>query len=90
MMMKQYITKGWPIAKKMKGAVMIYNRCKDELRFEEVVIWRIDRIVVPMRFGSKYVNEIHYGHSDVKYTLQRAREYMFWPIMSQISIKAIP
>jgi hypothetical protein len=48
MEMKHYITEGWPIATNIEDAAMIYNRYRDELRFQEGVIWRFDRIVVPI------------------------------------------
>jgi hypothetical protein len=32
MVVKQYITEGWPIAKNIEGAAMIYNSYRDELR----------------------------------------------------------
>jgi hypothetical protein len=79
MVMKQYITKGWPNCKE-------HQRCRNDLQslqLEEEVIWRFDRIVVPMRLRSKYVNEIHYRHPGVEHTLWCAREYMFWPKMNQ-------
>jgi hypothetical protein len=79
----QYITEGWPIAKNIEGAAKIYNCYRDELRFEEGVTWRFERIVVPKRLRLKYVNEIHYAHPGVEHALRRAREYMFWPHMNQ-------
>jgi predicted lipase len=42
MVVKQYIAEGWPNAKKIEGAAMIYNRYRDELRFKEGEIWRFD------------------------------------------------
>ena len=80
----QTILEGWPEHKaQVSPLVTPYYHVRDELSTDDGIVFRGQRLVVPKTMRSKLKDDLHAGHSGVESTLRRAREYLFWPGMSQ-------
>ena len=82
--LKQTILNGWPEQKnQLSPLVTPYFSVRDELTVVDGIVFRGERLVVPKKMRQKVKADLHVGHSGVDGTLRRAREYVYWPGMSQ-------
>ncbi|XP_061170331.1 uncharacterized protein K02A2.6-like [Saccostrea echinata] len=77
------ILTGWPkTVSEVKDTVRPYFNFRDELVVQDAVIFRGDRIVIPISMRQDMLCKIHKSHIGVEGSLRRARENIFWPGMN--------
>lgn len=77
-----YVETDWPSYHKLDQFSQRFHKIKDELHFEDGVLFKNSRIVIPTELQSKILNMIHGSHFGIEKTLAYARERFFWPDMS--------
>jgi len=81
--LKDYIIKGWPDQmSEVPSIVQPYFSYRDELSVYSGVVFKGDKIVVPVKLRNSFLDELHYAHLGITLTQNRAREYLFWPRMN--------
>ena len=60
-------------------SVLEYWNHRDELSFEEGLIFRGQTIVIPKSLRAEMLKQVHTGHSGVTKTFERAKDSIFWP-----------
>lgn len=79
----EYVIKGWPSYHQLDEFSRRFHRVKDELHFENRLLLRNDRLVVPVSLQSKMCKWLHLAHLGIEKTLARAREQFYWPGMTK-------
>ena len=80
---QQLIKKGWRSDKRgLPNQVIPYLHLRDELVYEDGIIFKGDRCVIPQSMRRSTLEELHRPHLRVEATLRRARETVFWPRLS--------
>ena len=75
-----WIQRGWPEARNQvppDGGE--YFPFREELKFQDGVIFKGERVVVPFGMGDEVVKKLHTSHLGVQACLRRAREAFCWP-----------
>ena len=81
--LKQTILDGWPDHRnQLHLMVKPYFNFRDELSVQDGLIFRGERLIVPKGMRHKIKEDLHIGHIGVDGTLRRAREYLYWPQMT--------
>ncbi|CAK1583394.1 unnamed protein product [Parnassius mnemosyne] len=79
----EYYQKGWPFNKKqVSELVKPYWNVHNELHMIRGVLFRNNRIVIPLSLRKEMLRRIHEGHLGVEKCQRRARDVMWWPGMS--------
>jgi hypothetical protein len=88
-MLKEYITTGWPDnIHKVLEPVKMYYKFKDELAWEDGIIYRSSKILVPQKLRKVMIERLHLQHSGIENTINLAKDNLFWPGMrAEISEK---
>ena len=74
--------KGWPADKNDSPFnVREYWPYGDELATENGLAYRGTRLIIPIKLRPEMVIRAHRSHLGIQYTLNTAREIMFWPWM---------
>ena len=60
-----------------------YYSFRDELAVEDGVVFRGAKIIVPTALRANYVQQLHKMHQSADSTLKLAKEYFYWPKMSE-------
>ncbi len=77
------IMEGWPSEKRdIPTSLLPYFHYRDELSVQNGVVYRSDRIVIPMKLRGEMKKLIHVGHLGINSCLRRARDVIYWPGMS--------
>ena len=80
---KIFIQDGWPVERKeLPPDVMPYYHIHDELVYEKGIILKGERFVIPQVLRKEMLEELHRPHMGLESTLRRARETVFWPLMT--------
>ena len=58
-----------------------YWSIKDELLVRGGIVYRNDRIVIPVALRKRLIAKLHQGHMGTESTLRRARTSLWWPSM---------
>lgn len=79
-LLKQYITSGWPIKSTIKSMdVFNYYNIRHELQIiNDVVLYR-DRTVVPPCYRNRILDTLHKAHPGIVRMKSLARCYVYWP-----------
>ena len=79
----QHISENWSICRRrLPMDVHPFWSCKDQLSFNDGIIYRGDRIVVPATLRQSLIEKFHQAHMGVESTLRRARTSLWWPGMN--------
>lgn len=78
----KYVQWGWPAYHKLDDFSQKFHKVKDELHFEDGVLFRNHRTVVPSQLQPKILKVVHEAHLGIEKTLAYARERFYWPNMS--------
>ena len=82
--LRQIIMAGWPDQKSdLPQEVIPYFPYRDELCFYDGIVYRGDRIVVPISMRKDMRERVHAGHQGLNSCLRRARDLIFWPHMTK-------
>jgi hypothetical protein len=83
-LLKQVITDGWPEDKRgLHPSLLEYWSYREELSLEDGLIYKLDRLVIPLKQREESLQTLHQGHFGVEKTKLRARETIFWPGINQ-------
>ena len=78
-----HISENWSISKRrLPTDVLSFWSCKDQLSFNDDILYRGDRIVVPVTLRKSLTEKLHQAHMGVESTLRRARTSLWWPGMN--------
>ena len=82
-LLKTVILKGWPTDKLgIPTEVLPYFPIRDELSVQDGLIFRGERVVIPVTLRAILKDKIHSSHLGVEGCLRRAREAIYWPNMN--------
>ncbi|XP_064081464.1 uncharacterized protein LOC135198030 [Macrobrachium nipponense] len=71
--------KGWPEGNdEIPNVVRAYSHTKDEYSVQDGLIFKSNRIVIPLNLRHKIMQVIHLAHIGIEGCLRRAREYRPW------------
>ena len=77
------IMNGWPESKcNVPISVLPYYHIRDELSVQDGLIFKGDRVVIPLNLRKEIKQTIHSCHVGVESCLRRARECVYWPGMN--------
>ena len=77
------IMNGWPESKcNVPISVLPYYHIRDDLSVQDGLIFKGDRVVIPLNLRKEIKQAIHSCHIGVESCLRRAREYVYWPGMN--------
>jgi len=78
------ILKGWPNDKsELHLSLHKYWSYRDELAVHENLIFKGQRLLIPLPLRNLVLHHIHLGHRGIQAALQVGREHVFWPNMSK-------
>ena len=81
--LKSNIKNGWPNERnRVLPRTRAYFNFRDELSVQDGIIFKGERVIVPISMRSRMMDKIHSGHIGVEGCLRRAREVVFWPGMN--------
>ena len=82
-LLKTVILKGWITDKlDIPPEVLPYFPIRDELSVQDGLIFRGERVVIPVTLRAILKDKIHSSHLGVEGCLRRAREAIYWPNMN--------
>lgn len=78
-----FIKDKWPGYQKLDSLTQEFYKLKDELRYENGVLFYQDRMVIPELLRNKICKDLHSSHLGIDKTCARARELYFWKGMGK-------
>ena len=76
--------KGWPETRsELNTKVQDFWNFRDELSVYNDIIFKEERIVIPLSMRPEMLEKMHESHLGIENSRSRARDIMFWPKMSQ-------
>ena len=76
----QLLQAGWPDNKAtIPDEAKPFHKCRAELRVEDGLIFRNDRIVVPTTLRKEVLRQVHGSHLGLNACYRRAKETVYWP-----------
>ena len=82
--LKEMILKGWPDEKIHVPMILHpYFIFRDELAIHEGLLFRGERVIIPTSERAMMKEKIHSSHLGMEGCLRRAREFIYWPNMTQ-------
>ena len=82
--------KGWPADKNDSPLnIREYWPYRDELATENGLAYRGTRLIIPTKLRPEMVVRAHRSHLGIQYTLNTAREIIFWPRMHAETTEAV-
>ena len=77
------IIQGWPTERSLcMSHVAPYYNFRDELSVQDGLIFKGERLVVPVTMRPELRKALHMAHMGVESCLRRAREAIYWPGMN--------
>ena len=81
--LRSTIQHGWPETKDtVPNLVLPYFNIRDELSIHDGLVYRGERIVIPVSLRSQMKKIIHNSHLGIESCLRRARDCLYWPGMN--------
>ncbi len=78
--LRQTIQSGWPkLQKFVSSDLRLYFPVRHELAVESPLIFRGNRLIVPVALRERLIHLAHEGHQGLVRTKQRLRELYWWP-----------
>ena len=82
-----FINHGWPDGRKeaskqdnySEKVFDLYWNSRDELTYEDGLVYKGHRIVIPMAERHNTIKGLHQSHIGIEGTLRRARDIIYWP-----------
>ena len=80
--LERMICSGWPEKKDdVEQSLRPFFNFRDELTVQHGVIYRGERVVVPLKLRKDMIQRIHSSHIGIEGCLRRARVSLYWPRM---------
>ena len=82
--LRSTILKGWPnMHQECPAEILDYWNHRDELTVLDGLIFKGNKIVIPLVLRPQMLDKIHAGHMGVEKCIHRARDVLFWPKMAR-------
>ncbi|XP_022785752.1 uncharacterized protein K02A2.6-like [Stylophora pistillata] len=82
--LKTTIRRSWPATKaEVSANISGYFTFRDELSLQNGLVFKGERLVIPMSVKADMLAKIHRSHIGIQGCLRRAREVVYWPGMSK-------
>ena len=78
----RYVENGWPNYQLLDDQSREFHKFKNELHFENGLLFRDHRLVIPKGLQGKISKWLHAPHLGIEKTLARARMHYYWPNMN--------
>lgn len=78
----KFVEDGWPRYHQLDEIGQIFHKYKSELHFENGLLFRNHRLVIPTELQGKIAKWLHAPHLGIEKTLARGRAHYFWPRMN--------
>nr|XP_054767488.1 uncharacterized protein K02A2.6-like [Lytechinus pictus] len=79
----KYVCQGWPaLARDCANNVRQYFSIKHELTVDDGIVFKGLRCVIPSAMRAEIRDKLHAAHTGIESTLKRARECVYWPLMT--------
>ena len=73
----KYIIEGWPRQNEVDMVIRPYYHCRDELVYQNGLVIRGTRIVIPKDLRKEMRTILHIGHAGIVNIMRRARQTLF-------------
>ena len=84
------VKQGFPEDKnELPVCVRDYWSYRDELSTQDGLVYRGTRIIIPVKMRSQLLTRAHASHLGIQYTVNTAKEIMFWPRMHSELVKTV-
>ena len=80
--LRETILQGWPEKTKVPDCIHAYYNVRDELTVQGHLIFKGQRLVIPLQMRKEMMKLIYAAHGGVGGCVRRARETLYWPRMS--------
>ena len=77
--LKSYCEKGWPERYRVEGTIKPYLPVASELTFQDGLLVRGNRIVIPTSLRLDILERLHSRHQGISKCRERARQSVWWP-----------
>lgn len=77
----EYVTNGWPGYHKLDEKSQIFFKFKDELHYENGLLFKDHRLIIPSLLQPVIAKLLHGPHMGIEKTLSRGNQQFFWPKM---------
>ena len=78
-----YCLTGWPAKNKMDPVLRPYHSVANELSVDNGLILRGNRVIIPPPLRKEMLSRIHTGHQGIVKCREKARQSVWWPLMSK-------
>ncbi len=79
-MLRTVVERGWPTDdSKLPEAIKPHASFKEEISYDGQLLFKANKIIVPIAERPKVLADIHKGHPGVSKSLARARSSLYWP-----------
>lgn len=76
------IQDGWKDRKELhKEVIRKYWTYRDELSMNDGLIFKGERVMIPLVLRGMVIEKLHYAHQGVQSCIRKARDTVFWPLM---------
>ena len=76
--------KGWPETRlELNTKIQDFWNFRHELSVYYDIIFKGERVVIPLSMRPEMLEKVHESHLGIEKSRSRARDIMFWPMMSQ-------
>ncbi|XP_055840268.1 uncharacterized protein K02A2.6-like [Episyrphus balteatus] len=76
-LLKQVVLRGWPENDKMLPEAVKYTNLKEEITFEQGLLFKGHKVIVPKWEINKIVRDLHSGHAGVTSSVAGARQSLY-------------
>ena len=81
--LRMTVLRGWPETKQeIEPLIAEYWTYRDEIGVYNVVVYKVDRVIVPTALRKEMMKRIHASHQGQQACLRRAKDALFWLGMS--------
>lgn len=81
--LKETVQQGWPTERSQVDAcIRQYFSYRDELLVQNELVFKGERVLVPLDMRREMMQRIHYAHIGVNGCIRSAKECIFWPGMT--------
>lgn len=74
-----YVHNGWPDYKSLSNEIKVYHKIKNDISYEDGLLFFCNKIIVPTVLRQCMLNVIHESHLGVVKCKSRARQILYWP-----------
>ena len=81
--LRETIHSGWPEKRSdLPQCLYPYFDIRDELTYQDALVFKGQRLVVPLTLRKELMSVIHASHNGIETCIRRARDTLYWPRMT--------